>query len=122
MSYYIITYMQCGIHQGATGLETIRCIVVASHLIGDMSGVTIDDSLFDRYKRLGCSMQPLEKDMHDYKMILKYLETTYEPIKVGELVSILLFMILIYRFIYGSKKMNTMMQTYGVSVESIYAC
>ncbi|KAI5666665.1 hypothetical protein M9H77_16518 [Catharanthus roseus] len=80
----------------AAALETIRDITVASHLIGDMSGSTLDDPLFDRYKKLGCSISPLEKDSDDYKMIVKYLERTYEPYKVGEI-------------------------TYGVSVENIFA-
>lgn len=51
---------------------------MASHLIGDMSGPTIDDPLFDRYKKLGCSISPVEKKSDDYKMIVDYLERTYE--------------------------------------------
>ncbi|CAA2942905.1 poly [ADP-ribose] polymerase 3 [Olea europaea subsp. europaea] len=69
----------------AAAFETVRDITVASHLIGDMSGSTIDDPLFDRYKKLGCSISPLEKDTNDYKMIANYLEKTYEPVKVGEI-------------------------------------
>ncbi|KAL6196158.1 hypothetical protein ACLB2K_031773 [Fragaria x ananassa] len=56
----------------------------ASHLIGDMSGATIDDPLSDRYSKLGCSISPLDKESDDYKMILKYLDKTYEPVKVGD--------------------------------------
>lgn len=74
--------------QGAAAVETIRDINVASRLIGDMSGSTLDDPLFDRYKKLGCSISPVEKDTEDYKMVANYLEKTYEPIKVGEIVSL----------------------------------
>ncbi|KAA8550170.1 hypothetical protein F0562_001854 [Nyssa sinensis] len=80
----------------ATVLESVRDITVASHLIGDMTGPTIDDPLFDRYKKLGCSISALEKDSEDYKMILNYLEKTYEPVKVGDI-------------------------SYGVSVDNIFA-
>lgn len=73
--------------QGAAAVETIRDINVASRLIGDMSGSTLDDPLFDRYKKLGCSISSVEKDTEDYKMVANYLEKTYEPIKVGEIVS-----------------------------------
>ncbi|XP_047322577.1 protein ADP-ribosyltransferase PARP3 [Impatiens glandulifera] len=68
----------------ASALEMVRDITVASHLVGDMTGSTLDDPLFDRYKKLGCSITSLEKDSDDYKMIVKYLETTYEPFKVGD--------------------------------------
>ncbi|KAG9458981.1 hypothetical protein H6P81_003489 [Aristolochia fimbriata] len=67
----------------AAGFETIRDISAASRLIGDMSGSTLDDPLSDRYKKLGCSINALEKDSDDYKMIQNYLEKTYEPFKVG---------------------------------------
>lgn len=60
---------------------------MASHLIEDMSGSTIDDPLSDQYKKLGCSILPLHKDSNDYKMILNYLQKTYEPVKVGDIVS-----------------------------------
>lgn len=60
---------------------------MASNLIGDMSGSTLDDPLSDRYKQLDCSISPLEKNSDDYKMILNYLEKTYEPAKVGDIVS-----------------------------------
>ncbi|XP_057482923.1 protein ADP-ribosyltransferase PARP3 isoform X2 [Actinidia eriantha] len=69
----------------AAGFETIRDITVASHLIGDMSGPTIDDPLFDRYEKLGCSISPVEKKSDDYKMIVDYLEETYEPVKIGDI-------------------------------------
>ncbi|KAG8644745.1 hypothetical protein MANES_11G160900v8 [Manihot esculenta] len=76
--------------------ETVRDITVASHLVGDMSGSTLDDPLSDRYNNLGCSISPVENDSDDYKMIVKYLEKTYEPIKVGDI-------------------------DYGVSVENVFA-
>ena len=72
--------------QTAASFETIRDITVASHLIGDMSGSTIGDPLSDRYNKLGCSISALEKDSDDYNMILNYLERTYDPIKLGDIV------------------------------------
>ncbi|CAN0900479.1 Protein ADP-ribosyltransferase PARP3 [Linum grandiflorum] len=69
----------------AAGYETIRDINVASRIIGDMSGATLDDPLSDRYKKLGCNISALDKDSDDYKMIIKYLETTYEPVKVADI-------------------------------------
>ncbi|WCJ41810.1 Protein ADP-ribosyltransferase PARP3 [Euphorbia peplus] len=80
----------------AAAFETVRDITVASHLIGDMSGSTLDDPLSDRYNKLNCRITAVEEDSDDYKMIVKYLETTYEPIKVGDI-------------------------DYGVSVENIFA-
>ncbi|POO01272.1 Poly [ADP-ribose] polymerase [Trema orientale] len=68
----------------AAAFETVRDITVASNLIGDMSGATLDDPLSDRYNKLDCSISPLGKETDDYKMILNYLERTYEPIKVGD--------------------------------------
>jgi hypothetical protein len=59
---------------------------MASRLVGDMFGSTLDDPLSDRYKKLGCSVAALEKDSDDYKMIVKYLEKTYEPVRVGDIV------------------------------------
>ncbi|GFQ00426.1 poly [ADP-ribose] polymerase 3 [Phtheirospermum japonicum] len=55
--------------QGAAAFETVRDINAASRLIGVMSGATLDDPLFERYKKLGCSISPVEKDEDDYKMI-----------------------------------------------------
>ncbi|KAL9171429.1 hypothetical protein ABFS82_04G208100 [Erythranthe guttata] len=81
---------------GAAAFETIRDINVASRLVGDMSGATLDDPLFDRYKKLGCAVSPVEKDTEDFKMIANYLEKTYEPVKVGEI-------------------------SYGVSIEDVFA-
>ncbi|KAG8387503.1 hypothetical protein BUALT_Bualt02G0027900 [Buddleja alternifolia] len=69
----------------AAAFETVRDINAASRLIGDMSGSTLDDPLFDRYKKLGCVINPVEKDTDDYKMVANYLEKTYEPVKVGEI-------------------------------------
>lgn len=60
---------------------------MASHIIGDVSGPTLDDPLSDRYQKLGCSISPLDKETDDYKMIQKYLDRTYEPVKVGDIVS-----------------------------------
>ncbi|OIT08015.1 PREDICTED: poly [ADP-ribose] polymerase 3 [Nicotiana attenuata] len=80
----------------ASAYEAIRDINTASRLIGDMSGSTLDDPLFDRYVKLGCSVSPLEKETDDYKMIVKYLEKTYDPVTVGDV-------------------------SYGVSVENIFA-
>ncbi|KAK3041508.1 hypothetical protein RJ639_000127, partial [Escallonia herrerae] len=82
--------------KAAAPLESIRDMTVASHLIGDMSGPTLDDPLFNCYKKLGCSISPLADDTEDYQMIIKYLEQTYEPYKVGEI-------------------------SYGVSVDRIFA-
>lgn len=80
----------------AAAYETVRDIVDASHIIGDMSGDTLDDPLSDRYQKLGCSISPLDKDSDDYKMILNYLERTYEPVKVADI-------------------------EYGISVDNIFA-
>ncbi|KAM3398092.1 hypothetical protein P3S68_001606 [Capsicum galapagoense] len=80
----------------ASAYETIRDINFASHIIEDMSGSTLDDPLFERYKKLRCSVTPLDKVSDDYKMIVKYLEKTYEPVEVGDI-------------------------RYGVSVENIFA-
>ncbi|KAL9391192.1 hypothetical protein Peur_015112 [Populus x canadensis] len=54
---------------GTAAFETVRDINVASRLIGDVSGSTLDDPLSDRYKKLGCSVSALKKDSDDYKMI-----------------------------------------------------
>ncbi|PHT94396.1 Poly [ADP-ribose] polymerase 3 [Capsicum annuum] len=80
----------------ASAYETIRDINFASRIIEDMSGSTLDDPLFERYKKLHCSVTPLDKVSDDYKMIVKYLEKTYEPVEVGDI-------------------------RYGVSVENIFA-
>lgn len=65
----------------APTLESVRDMSFASQLIGDMTGSTLDDPLGDRYSKLGCTISPLEKEADDYKMILKYLEKTFEPIQ-----------------------------------------
>lgn len=52
-----------------------------------MSGSTLDDPLSNRYNKLDCSISPLEKNSNDYKMIVNYLEKTYEPVKLGDIVS-----------------------------------
>ncbi|KAF3320751.1 poly [Carex littledalei] len=79
----------------AAGYETIKDINVASRIIEDLSGDTLDDPLSDCYRKIGCSISPLDKESEDYQMIVKYLETTYEPYKVDDVV-------------------------YGVSVENIF--
>ncbi|KAJ0084908.1 hypothetical protein Patl1_30430 [Pistacia atlantica] len=89
----------------AAPFETVRDITVASHLIGDMSGATLDDPLSDRYEKLGCSISALDKDSDDYKMILNYLEKTYEPVKVADIVCPTIIL----------------PKEYGVSVENIFA-
>ncbi|KAJ3675096.1 hypothetical protein LUZ60_004138 [Juncus effusus] len=66
----------------AAGYETIKDINVASRIIGDLTGPTVDDPLSDCYAKMGCEINPLEKESDDYKMIVKYLETTYEPVKL----------------------------------------
>ncbi|KAI6669831.1 hypothetical protein NL676_004716 [Syzygium grande] len=80
----------------AAVFETVRDITDASHLIGDMTGATVDAPLLDRYNKLNCKVLPLEKESDDYNMIVNYMEKTYEPVKVGEI-------------------------SYGVSVENIFA-
>ncbi|XP_049379840.1 protein ADP-ribosyltransferase PARP3-like [Solanum stenotomum] len=82
--------------QGASSYEAIRDINTASRLIGDMSGSTLDDPLFERYVKLNCSISSLEKEEDDYKMIVKYLDKTYDPVRIGDV-------------------------SYGVSVENIFA-
>ncbi|XP_075500216.1 protein ADP-ribosyltransferase PARP3 isoform X2 [Primulina tabacum] len=79
-----------------SAFETVRDINAASRIIGDMSGSTLDDPLFEVYKKLRCSISPVEKEAHDYKMIAKYLERTYEPVKVGEI-------------------------SYGISIENVFS-
>lgn len=44
------------------------------------------DPLSDCYEKLACSISALEKDSDDYKMIVNYLEKTYEPVKLGDIV------------------------------------
>jgi len=77
--------------QVASGFQTVRDINDASHLIGDVFGSTLDDPLSECYKKLGCSINPVTEDSEDYKMILKYLEKTYEPVKVEDVVKISYF-------------------------------
>lgn len=72
--------------QAASAFETVRDIVTASHLVGNMRGSTLDDPLTECYKRLGCAILPVENDSDDYQMIANYLEKTYEPVKVGDIV------------------------------------
>ncbi|KAE8688725.1 Poly polymerase 3 [Hibiscus syriacus] len=80
----------------AASFECVRDIVVASHVIGHMGDDTLDDPLSDRYKRIGCSISPVDKDSDDHKMILNYVEKTFEPVKVADI-------------------------EYGISVENIFS-
>ena len=50
---------------------------MASHVIGHMGDDTLDDPLSERYKRIGCSISPVDKDSDDYKMILNYLDKNF---------------------------------------------
>lgn len=90
-----------------------------------MSGSTIDDPLSDTYNKLGCSISPLEKNSDDYDMIVKYLEKTYEPVKVGDMVR-LEFCFLSVLLTTGSMWIISRvfpsyeLQEYGVSVQNIF--
>ncbi|KAL1098222.1 hypothetical protein V6Z11_D05G086100 [Gossypium hirsutum] len=77
-------YQELADHAAAS-FECVRDIVVASHMIGHMGDDTLDDPLSDRYKKIGCSISPLDKDSEDYKMILNYVEKTYEPVKLADI-------------------------------------
>ncbi|CAN6452501.1 unnamed protein product [Victoria cruziana] len=81
---------------GVSALESLRDIKVASTIVGDMTGATVDDPLYDRFTKLGCSVTPLDKNSDDYQMIVKYLDTTYEPFGLEDV-------------------------SYGVSVDNIFA-
>ena len=107
--------------QAAAALETVRDITVASNLIGDTTDATLDDPLSDRYKKLGCSVTPLEKESEDYKMIVKYLETTYEPVKLGDVVRNFLVRTISVDCVHYCTNLVSYMQSYGVSVENIFA-
>jgi poly [ADP-ribose] polymerase 2/3/4 len=72
--------------QVASGLDMVRDINDASHLIGDVSGSAFDDPVSECYKKLSCSINHVAEDSEDYKMILKYLKETYEPVKVADVV------------------------------------
>ncbi|XP_031500285.1 protein ADP-ribosyltransferase PARP3 [Nymphaea colorata] len=69
---------------GASALESLRDIKVASLVVGDMTGATVDDPLYDRFTKLGCSISPLDKNSEDYQLIVKYLDTTYEPFRLED--------------------------------------
>uniref|UniRef100_A0A0D9VGM2 Poly [ADP-ribose] polymerase n=1 Tax=Leersia perrieri TaxID=77586 RepID=A0A0D9VGM2_9ORYZ len=69
-----------------SGMETVRDINVASRVIGDKFSSTLNDPLSQCYKELGCSIHRVTEESEDYKMILKYLEKTYEPVKVDDVV------------------------------------
>ncbi|XVF05188.1 hypothetical protein REPUB_Repub05bG0150200 [Reevesia pubescens] len=75
---------------GAAAFETVRDIVVASHVIGHIGEDTLDDPLSYMYKRIGCSISPADKELDDCKMIQNYLEKTYEPVKVADIVRVTL--------------------------------
>ncbi|CAL5185804.1 unnamed protein product [Lathyrus oleraceus] len=69
----------------APALDVVRDITIISHRIEDMSGFTINDLLSATYKKLDCSISTLEKNSNDYEMIVKYLEKTYEHVKVCDI-------------------------------------
>lgn len=58
-------------------LEALQDIEIASRLVG--FDADNDDSLDEKYKKLGCSMNPLPHDSEDYRLIEKYLLTTHAP-------------------------------------------
>ena len=72
--------------QAAPTLESLKAISVASQLIGDLTGATLDDPLADRYAKLGCQITPLDHDGEDFKMILNYMSKTIEPVKFNDTV------------------------------------
>lgn len=93
-----------------------------------MSGDTLDDPLSDRFDKLGCSISALEKDSEDYKMITNYLEKTYEPVKLGDIVRLKQTPLLPYELScnYNMEWLQiyifaSVFQEYGVSVENIFA-
>ncbi|KAL5976359.1 Poly [ADP-ribose] polymerase 3 [Asimina triloba] len=72
------------VFMAAAVLETVQDINVASRLVGDMTGPTVDDPVFGFYMRLHCSISALDKKSDDYKMIINYLQKTYEPVKITD--------------------------------------
>lgn len=65
----------------------MRDINDASRLIGDAFGSTpLDDPLSECYKKLGCCISAVAEGSEDYKMVLKYLDKTYEHVKVEDVV------------------------------------
>lgn len=110
----------------------MRDINDVSRLIGDAFRSTLlDDPLSECYKKLGCSISPVAEASEDYKMVLKYLEKTYEPVEVEDVVRLLYtrFLCLVdpsSSSIHGTAEhvqclLDTSVQVYGVSVERIYA-
>ncbi|KAG6532522.1 hypothetical protein ZIOFF_006368 [Zingiber officinale] len=82
--YVLRSYQELADHVAA-GFEGIRDVNVASRLIGGVFDcATVDDPLSDQYSKLGCSITSVERESEEYEMIVKYLQTTYEPVKVGE--------------------------------------
>ena len=77
--------------QATPTLESLKAISVASQLIGDLTGPTLDDPLADRYAKLGCQITPLNHGGEDFKMILNYLSKTIEPIKFNDTVCLYRF-------------------------------
>lgn len=76
------SYLFCGnCLQAAPTLDSLRAISLASQLIGDLTGATLDDPLADRYLKLGCEITPLDHEGEDFKMIHNYLTKTFEPVK-----------------------------------------
>ncbi|KAL6978644.1 Poly [ADP-ribose] polymerase 1, variant 2 [Sarracenia purpurea var. burkii] len=58
-------------------LEALQDIEIASRLVG--FDVDNDDSIDEKYKKLGCLISPLPHDNEDYQLIDKYLQNTHAP-------------------------------------------
>lgn len=57
-----------------------------------MSDSTINDPLSSPYRKLGCSISAMEKNSNDYDMIVKYLEKTYDPVTIGDIIRTQMFL------------------------------
>ncbi|EFJ15632.1 hypothetical protein SELMODRAFT_422698 [Selaginella moellendorffii] len=55
-------------------------VLKSPHILGDMSGDTLNDPLSDRYAKLKSTMTCVDKESDDYKTVQKHLEKTYEPV------------------------------------------
>ncbi|KAM7260198.1 hypothetical protein ACFE04_015939 [Oxalis oulophora] len=58
-------------------LEALQDIEIASRLVG--FDVDNDDTLDEKYKKLGCDIDPLSHNSEDYQLIEKYLLHTHAP-------------------------------------------
>ncbi|KAG0566014.1 hypothetical protein KC19_7G031700 [Ceratodon purpureus] len=81
---FVISDIETLAETAAPTLESLKAISVASQLIGDLTGATLDDPLADRYAKLGCQITPLDHDGEDFKMILNYMSKTIEPVKFND--------------------------------------